>query len=248
MRTLRILVFIFSMVALWANSQSKAATDLPYVTNGLPDLTGSYMGVDYIASNGAFVVDSGLTTDYRISNGHGGVTDVGVTTEGSYILSATINNSGVLTGGTLTINGAVGGGSVVTLLTGNLTTGAAGTAFGYGDDGDQVFQFLFTVSGGSLESAFGGSGAAGGIVFTAGFGNGDTPFTGSWASNFNTDGTDNGVIDSFSLKTVPVPEPSSILLVASGVLCMVARRRLNTPGHKQRMTMLLMQPKEKSWL
>lgn len=241
MKTLRILVLIFSMIALWANSQSKAATDLP-LTLGLPDLTGFEMDVKYTASNGAFVVD-GLTHDYIIPSG-----DVGIAIQDSYNLSATITTNAILTGGTLTIKGEVnGGGSDTTLLTGNLTTGAAGTAFGYGDGGNEIFQFLFTVSGGSLASAFGGNGAKGGIIFDAGFDSnqGDTPFTGSWTSNFNSNGSDDGVIDAFAR---PVPEPSSILLVLAGILGMVARCRLNAPRDKQRMTMLLMQPKEKSWL
>jgi len=216
------------MVSLVANQQSKASLTDIILNPGLPDLTGSSMNVNYTAGSGAFVA-SGSTTDYNTSGG-----DVGVTTFDSYILSATINNGGNLTSGTLTIKGGVGGGSDVTLLTGSLITGAAGTAFGYGDGANELFQFLFTVSGGSLESAFGGSGAAGGIILSAEFaGNpGDTPFTGSWASSFNNNGINgpNGVIDSFA-----VPEPSSILssilcsilLVAAGVSRLVARRRLN---------------------
>ncbi len=218
MTTLRALVLIlFSMVLLIADSQSKAATDIPYLTEGLPDLTGSYMDVTYNAGSDAFLA-SGYTTDYNTSSG-----DVGVSIVDSYTLSATINNAGMLTGGTLVINGAVGNGNTdVTLLTGNLTTGAAGTAFGYGDGGNELFQFLFTVNGGSLKNAFGGNGAAGGIILNAWFTgtSGDQPFTGSWASSFNnnagTPGDGSGDINSFMM----VPEPSSVLLVlVSGVLC-----------------------------
>ena len=226
MKTLRILVLIFSMVSLWANSQSKAATDLPNLTEGLPDLTGSYMDLNYTynydAGSGAFVAD-GWTTDYNTSSG-----DVGVSTLDSYILSATINNGGNLTSGTLTIKGGVvGGGGDVTLLTGNLTTGPAGTAFGYGDGNNEIFQFLFTVNGGTLESAFGGNGTAGGVILSAAFDAtaGDAPFIGSWTNSFNNNGSDNGAINAFTVSAVP--EPSSILLVSAGVLCMVACRRLN---------------------
>jgi hypothetical protein len=222
MKTLRILV-LFSMVSLWANSQSKAQTDLPSLTQGLPDLTGSsFVYVDYTydadPGSGAFVVN-GYTTDYSGDEVIRPGTD-------SYILSATISSGGVLAGGgTLNIYGNVGSGDNL-LLSGNLTPGAAGTAFGYGDGDNQLFQFLFTVSGGSLESAFGGSGAAGGIIFNAKFDGGDTLFTGSWTSEFDSGSSEQGIINAFAL---PVPEPSSILLVSAGVLCMVARRRLNVP-------------------
>ncbi|MGB7770078.1 MAG: PEP-CTERM sorting domain-containing protein [Verrucomicrobiia bacterium] len=219
MKTLKI-VAIIGVLSLWANLQSMAVTDL-ILYEGLPDLAGGTPGMDvtYDAGSDTFLA-SGYTFDYNISDGHGGATDIGVSVPDTYILSATINHSGVLTGGTLAINGAVGDGDTsVTLLTGNLVTGAAGTAFGYGDNDNDQFQFLFTVNGGTLESAFGGNGAAGGIILDSFFhGNpGTTPFTGSWTSDFNNigdagPGGGNGLINSFSM----VPEPSSILLVLVG--------------------------------
>jgi len=214
MKTLRLLV-LFGVFSLVASSQSKAATDIN-LPEGLPDLAGSPMDVTYNAGTGAFVA-SGWLSDYNIP----GPIDVGASVIGSYTLSATINNTGNLTGGTLTIDGAVGDGDTdVTLLTGILTTGAAGTAFGFGYPGyivgenDDLFQFLFTVNGGSLASAFGGNGAAGGVVLDAWFGDtsGDKAFTGSWASFNNNAGiSEKGVgdINSFAVQnSLPVPEPS----------------------------------------
>jgi hypothetical protein len=219
MKTFRILV-LFGLVSLLVNSQTQATNIyLPTPVSLLPDLTGSQMYVAYNASTYAFVA-SGYTSDYNDLSG-----DVGAysPSDTSYYLSATINNLGNLTGGALTISGDIGAGDT-TLLTANLVTGAAGTAFGYGDGSDNIFQFLFNVTGGSLESAFGGHGAGGGIVLSAEFGGnpGDTPFTGSWFSSFNNNGSDspNGAIDSFA-----VPEPSSILLVLVGGVLLAGARR-----------------------
>lgn len=224
---IKILAVIGALLVL-ASSQSQARTaptDIIFPSNPvpLPDLTGSFMGVSYDAGSSAFLA-SGWTTDYSISDGQGGATDIGVSVLDSYILSATINNSGVLTGGTLTVNGAVGDGDTsVTLLTANLVTGSAGIAFGYGDGGDNLFQFRFTVTGGSLESAFGGSGAAGGVILDAWFdaGSGDHPFAGSWTSNFDSNGSNGGDIDCFAT----VPEPTTAGCFLLGLVALVCCQR-----------------------
>ncbi|MGA2785903.1 MAG: hypothetical protein ABSF60_00100 [Verrucomicrobiota bacterium] len=227
MKTLKILTAIGALLVL-AISQSMAgpATDIIFPSNPvpLPDLTGSFMDVTYSynagTGTGAFLA-SGWTTDYNISDGNGGATDVGVSIPDSYILSATINyNAGnpILTGGTLTINGAVGDGDTsVTLLTANLVTGAAGTAFGYGDGNNNLFQFRFNATGGSLESAFGGSVAAGGIILDAWFdaSSGDHLFTGLWNSSFDSNGSSVGDIDCF---TVPEPTTAGCFLLGLGAL------------------------------
>ena len=229
---IKILPVIGALLVL-ASSPSQAIPRSDITLNpGLPDLTGSLMGVSYDAGSSAFLA-SGWTSDYNISDGNGGVTPVGVSVTDSYILLATINNSRVLTGGTLTINGAVNGDGnaiAVPLLTADLVTGSAGTAFGFGDGGNELFQFRFTVTGGSLESAFGGSGAAGGIILNAWFsGNAgdDNPFTGSWTSSFDnlSDGdpyTGNGDINCFT-----VPEPTTTACFLLGLGALVCIQRLN---------------------
>jgi hypothetical protein len=220
-------------LSLMASSQSMATvrTDIIFPSNPvpLPDLTGSFMDVTYNAVSGAFVA-SGWTTDYNISDGSGGKTDVGVSQTDSYILSATINNSGaynseVLTGGTLTINGAVGDGDTsVTLLTANLVTGTAGTAFGYGDGNNDIFQFRFNVSGGTLADDFGGTGTAGGVILAAMFASnpGNQPFTGSFNNNGGTPGNGSGDIDCFT-----VPEPTTTACFLLGLGALVCIQRLN---------------------
>jgi hypothetical protein len=212
-------------LSLMASSQFMATARADITLNpGLPDLTGSFMDVSYNAGSSAFLA-SGWTTDYNISDGHGGATDVGVSQIDSYILSATINNSRVLTGGTLTINGAVGDGDTsVTLLTADLITGSAGLAFGYGDGNNNIFQFRFDVSGGTLADDFGGTGTAGGVILAAMFdaSSGDHPFTGSWNSNFDSNGSSVGDIDCFS-----VPEPTTTACFLLGLGALVCIQRLN---------------------
>jgi hypothetical protein len=223
---IKILPVIGALLVL-ANSQSQAntATTTDITLNpSLPDLTGSYMDVSYDAGSSAFLA-SGWTTAYNISDGHGGATDVGVSQVDSYILSATINNSGVLTGGTLTINGAVGDGDTsVTLLTADLITGSAGLAFGYGDGGNNIFQFRFDVSGGTLADDFGGTGTAGGVILDARFASnpGNQLFTGSFNNNGGTPGNGSGDIDSFS-----VPEPTTTACFLLGLGALVCIQRLN---------------------
>jgi hypothetical protein len=158
-------------------------------TNGLPVLSGELVVVEYSASSSNFTALGELST-YTNSSG----SNVVVTTVDSYEISATINNSGILISGTLTIIGGVGGGGDTTLLTGNLTPGAV---LSYG--GNQFFQLSFTVSGGSLNGDFGGNGTACTINLNAEFDHseGDHPFTGSWTSNFDNNGSDSGILNTF---------------------------------------------------
>src|SRR5581483_3297894 len=195
------------------------AADLP-LSPSTPDFTGSFVGVTYNSSTMALQA-SGLTSDYE--GGSGPWMDFG-----PYTLTATITSAGILTGGTLTIDGAVGSGpDPDTLLTASLVTGASGTAFGYGDGGNQIFQFKFQVSGGEapIVNDFGGLGALGGIILDAKFNgsSGDHPFTGSWTGSFDSSMTQNGTMDSFSVSATP--EPSSLALLAlAGIGCVVAAR------------------------
>jgi len=225
MKTLKTLAVIGTL-SLWAGLQSNAQTDITFPpVVYLPDLTGQLIdvGYNYDAGTqiGTFSAD-GLTTDYNISDGNGGVIDVGIQNPGDYNLSATFDNSGpspILTSGTLSISGNIGEGDPLLLLSADLVTGAAGTAFGYGDLNNDEFEFLFKVNGGSLMDAFGGDGAAGGITLEAFFSGSSDPFTGSWTSNFGNTG--GGDMDSFSM----VPEPSSILFVLVGSILLIGGYR-----------------------
>jgi hypothetical protein len=233
MKTSRILVLIFSMFSLVANSQSHAAQlILPAAPSGDADLFGAPLDVTYNSTSQSFQI-SGELSGY--SGGTGGPLF-----EYGYVfdLMATINSAGMLTGGTLNIMGDIGSGDE-TLLAGNLVSGLSGTAWGYDNNNNiDKFSFLFTVASGSdatVASDFGGIGGVGGINLYADFsGNNshDTPFTGTWGASFDNlfNGQANwgqGYANVFPVSAVP--EPSSMLLVLAGVLSMVARRRLSAP-------------------
>jgi hypothetical protein len=233
MKTIKILALIFAS-SLLLHSQSKAA-DLTFTNQGKPDLTGQYVDMNYQTNTSLFQA-IGFSTFYTDKNTNG----FSIYDEASYnyTLTAYITSAGLLTNGTISISGdpigfAGGGpsgyGYDTNLLTGTLVTGASGVAFGYGDLGNQVFQFRFDVTGGILASAFGGIGAPGGIIFTAYFdsSDGDHPFTGIWTKNFDSNGSENGDIDTFA---VPEPSPTLLMLVAGGVCAMMHRCRRNKSG------------------
>jgi hypothetical protein len=197
-----------SSCLLWSTAKASPLNLVPL--SNVPDFMGSFIGLSYDSTSETFQA-LGYTTDY--ANG-----SVFLQDSGAYTLAATISHSGVLSSGTLTINGDIGGG-VTTLLTGDLN------AVGSSDIGGDIFEFSFTVTGGDpvVVNDFGGIGAnSGGVILIAWFGDGDVPFTGSWASDFNNSGTGSGAADS---TLVAVPEPSSIsLLLVGSLVCVVARR------------------------
>lgn len=116
---------------------------------------------------------------------------------GSFLLMAQIDNSGNLISGSLDITDS----SAVSVLT--------GTAYAFGFSALEPFEFLFKVTGGSMAGLFGGSV---GVIMNQ---------TGVGASDFSADfsGNGGGVSD-----TAPTPEPASILMLASALGLVAARR------------------------
>jgi len=183
----------------------------------------SSLAVNYVPGSNRFAA-SGPTTGYL----GGSVSLIG---SGSYNLNAFINSSGVLTFGFLTVSGDIGAGSE-TLLAGNLRTGPSGTAFGFQNPpGGNIFEFLFTVTGGDpiIVSDFGGLGSTNhGVIVNAHFENGGIPFNGTWTGFFNNDGH-SGVSDTFA--SVPEPNAALLLLTSAGAWLAVRGSRFKpAPG------------------
>lgn len=135
----------------------------------------------------------------------------------SYDLTATIDNTGTLSGGTLNVLGSISGlpGSPDgLLLSGDLTD------FGFSATTNSVFEFSFDVTGGELAPQFFNFGSGGGIIM-------GTTVDASLGNPFNTDFTEFTTnSDTFG---APIPEPSSFLLFGLASLGMfgfgIMRRR-----------------------
>ena len=142
-----------------------------------------------------------------------GVTAINIS-GGTFDIVATITEVGAATAGSLTIQGGVSGFGP-TLLTANLVD------FGYFDGGGDLFEFLFTVTGGDLatQALYGDPGAVVGVIINA---NGSS-FAGSFGQSFDN----NGGFPGFgfgSSDTAPIPAPGTLLvMLAAGGLR--ARRR-----------------------
>ena len=180
---------------------SVQATPLNLSLSNFPDIFSGAIDVTYTAATGSF-----SATGTALSFDDDGVGAAETIVAGGFALSATITNAGVLTGGTLTITGTVPtlGFNSGTLLTGTLT------ALGFSNTGGDPLEFLFTVTGGDAAGLYGGTG---GIILSS------TSFP---ATLFNQDfnnliagipGTGSGVSDT----AVPVPEPTSLILLAIGL-------------------------------
>jgi len=189
---------------------------------GVPNLASGSLQVDYNASSGLFTA-SGTTADYWDINTNDNfvVDNYNDFIPGTFSLSATVTTSGTLVSGTVTLAAADGvydpTYSTQILSAGTLLQGTL-TAFGFQAEnlalGTSQFDFEFTVTGGSLASAFGSK--AGTVLYTE-----DYSFGGSFTTGFSNSG--GGAAD--TLTMIPEPEPQLLVILSVLGLWRVARRR-----------------------
>jgi hypothetical protein len=125
---------------------------------------------------------------------------------GTFDISLPVGSSGTITPGvgSLAIEGSVQS-SGPSLLLGEIA------AFGFLDDGGEIFEFLFTVTGGDLAGSFD---PTVGVILDAS----DSGFSGTFSCSFSNSGF--GVSD-----TANIPEPATLSLLFGGLALTVAHRR-----------------------
>ena len=206
----------------------------PFSPTPRTDIYSNFTDVIYTSGSTQFLAIGGaVSIDYdNLGSPDYDLVDDGISQLPDFKLDIRVSNSGVLLGGApsandLVITGAIdsdgsfdlsGAETFDTLLTAEI----APFGFGYAAASPfRTFDFYFTVTGGTQAAAFGGIGAQIGVVLDAV--SWTTPFTGSFASNFNGGGLGN--VDTFStLDGGNIPEPSSWLLMLAGGLPLALRR------------------------
>jgi|GEM_PF-763370 len=207
-KLLRIRLAVLSVASLClvlvVGTEANAA--LIGLTSQPPDITAFFISVNYDATTDALTAN-GFATNLDLD----GVAppDYSITAPRAFTISATVDSSGVASGGTLVINGTV---PAVGAVSGTLLTGTL-TQFGYSTTpGGEIFEFVFTVEDddGDLASSFK---PLAGVILDAI----DTGFGGSFTSDFSNSGFGNA-------DTFPVPEPATLSLLLLGGTAIACRR------------------------
>jgi hypothetical protein len=195
-----------------------------------PDIASFFIDVAYNASSHTLAA-SGMTTCISIGNPedpNNPITfDEDSLLNGTFSLSATVDNAGVASSGSLTMGGEVlGYGEAGPLLTANnLSFFNSFFTDTQNPNGDvAIFEFLFDVSGGEMADIFGGSGAKVGVILSW------VSTAGDVAQNQFTADFDNLQGHTFGegwgtamADTAPIPEPVTVLLLGLGAL--IIRRK-----------------------
>lgn len=178
-----------------------------------PDIVAQFIDVEYDADAPA---DQLRVNGFALELDEDGVAPtLAILGDAPFIITATVNTSGVASGGTLTIGGTIPslGFASGTLLTATLAD------FGSPMGTDGTIEFLWVVTGGDAAGLYGGVGAQAGTLLT------QANFPGSWANDWdNLDGgpgTGSAVADTATL----VPAPGSALFGAMLLAGCAGRRR-----------------------
>jgi len=193
------LAIVVTMAGLFAATSANAAL-LGLTLEPAPDIFSSFITVDYdmgteMLTAAGFALNFFDGSDNAIAGG-------------TFSLTASIDNSGVLSGGSLVITGTTAGFNSGTLLTGSIT------ALGFDDAGGDPLEFMLDITGGDLAGMYG---LNGGIIMT------NTGFN----ANLFTDNFSSGAMAASSDTGVPatVPEPEGLLLLSVALMGLVATRR-----------------------
>lgn len=192
------------------------AAPLNLILNDFPDITSSFISVDYNAGT-----DVLSASGFALSLDDDGVAPAEPIAGGTFGLAASIDDLGAMSGGTLSIGGTIAG---LGFNSGILLTGTL-SDIGFNNAGDPL-EFLFDVTGGDAAGLYGGLGGI--ILSSSGFG-------GDWTSDFSTTmgaSADVGVI----------PVPAAIWLFGSGLIGLLGfgrharrnRTRKSSNGHSRR--------------
>ncbi len=181
-------------------SAGAAQAGLSLELQDTPDIFSSFIAVTFDATTDSFdatgfalTLDNGMGPQENIANG-------------GFSLTATIDDAGAASAGSLAISGEVLGNGPG-LLTGDLDS------FEFMPGGGDLLGFIFSVSGGDLAGLYGGIGAAVGVILDT-----QAAYSGDWTQSFTASG---GVSD-----TAPViPAPAAAMLPAICALGAARRRR-----------------------
>jgi hypothetical protein len=194
---MRCSTFVGAAAAVVACSGSGHADFIPLGLLDAPDVMAGFTDVTYDAGSNAFSA-TGFALDFD-----DGIGPSEAIFDGSFSITASIDEAGAPGGGTLDIGGLLTGFGP-SLLTGTLLD------FGFDDGGGTLLEFVFQVTGGDLAPQYGGVGAAVGVILDM-VGGG---YSGSFLQDFDNlfgglPGTGVGVADTGRL----IPGPSAIALL-----------------------------------